>query len=68
MKIIDVACHDAAHLVVDLGLLSSILHRPPVESVDGDERKPVEELLVVDGVVTSLEEVILVRVIVLEEN
>lgn len=34
----------------------------------GDEREPVEEVLVVDQVVAPLEEVVLIRVIVLEEN
>ena len=66
MNVVNVSCHDATHLVVDPGLLSLISNWATVEVVDSDELVPVEQLLVVDGMFASLEEVVLVGVVVLD--
>ena len=60
------SCHDAPHLVVDPLLLIRVFNKSPVQGVDSDDLEPLEKPLVVDLVVPSLEEVVLVRVVVLD--
>ena len=60
------SCHDAPNLVVDPVLLIRVFNKPPMQGVDRDDLEPLEQLPVVDLVVASLEEVVLVRVVVLD--
>ena len=62
---IDLSMHDAFHLGIDplLGLNRDI---PSFQGVNGDFLEIVEKVFVVDLVVSFLEEVVLVRVIVLD--
>ena len=63
---LSLSCHDAPHLVVDPLLLIRVFNKSPVQGVDSDDLEPLEKHLEVDLVVPSLEEVVLVRVVVLD--
>ena len=60
--------HDAGHLVGDLLILLITSNWAPLESIHRNKTKSLEEVVVVDRVVASLEEVVLVGVEVLDEH
>ena len=64
--ILNFACHDARHFIVNPVSLLLISDRAAFEGVDGDEPEPFEEIPVVDGVVAPLKEVALIWVVVLD--
>ncbi len=66
LNVLFLSCHDAPHLVVDPFLLIRVFNKSPVQGVDSDDLEPLEKHLEVDLVVSSLKEVVLVRVVVLD--
>jgi hypothetical protein len=66
--VICVSSNDASHFIVYPCLLSSILHRATSQSKDCDKSVSLEELLIVDRIVSLLEKVVFIRVIVLDAD
>jgi hypothetical protein len=66
MEVINVSCHDAHHLVVDLVFFFFASNGATFQGKHVDDPVLAEELLVVEGVVALLVEVVLVRVIELD--
>ena len=68
LEVIIISSHDAHHLVPDSLVLISISEWATFQLKDGDDPVLAEELLVVEGVVALLVEVVLVRVVELDAD